>query len=91
MSPSTQPAPSTTQRVQPSTPKPPLSGQKPGPTYVSEAQVLYRRLLLKSMNDHGLVDRLIQRERERSPGASDIEILQTVIDRWEHDYRTIKG
>lgn len=48
---------------------------------------LYQDLLRKARGDEGLVGRLIEYERQRSPGSDRLKILQDAIDRWESDNR----
>jgi hypothetical protein len=92
------PLPALAKKLPPIPPRPPASPLKPRPaapplrgpspvTYTGEAQKLYHNLLLKAMHDPEIVQRLIEHERQRSPGASEEEILQNAIDRWEHDNR----
>lgn len=51
------------------------------------AEALRRNLLLKAMGNEGVVRRLIEYERRRRPGASEVELLRAVIERWELDNR----
>ena len=53
----------------------------------SEEKQLYGRLLRQARGDEELVERLIEYERQRSPGADKLELLQDAIYRWEHDNR----
>jgi hypothetical protein len=48
---------------------------------------LYDRLLAKAQGDRALVDRLIEAERQRRPGASRSAILRRVVKDWEWDRR----
>jgi len=48
---------------------------------------LYQDLLRKARGDQGLVERLIEYERQRSPGSDRLKLLRDAIDRWESDNR----
>jgi hypothetical protein len=50
-------------------------------------QQLYQSLLQKARGDEELVERLIEHERRRNPGADRLELLQDAIYRWERDNR----
>ena len=53
----------------------------------SREKQLYQDLLRKARGDHELVERLIEYERQRSPGSDRLKLLQHAIDRWESDRR----
>lgn len=46
---------------------------------------LYQDLLQKARGDGELVERLVEHERQRSPGSDRLKLLQDAIDRWEAD------
>ena len=48
---------------------------------------LYRQLLAKARGDRALVERLVEYERQRNPGAARSVLLRNAIDRWERDLR----
>jgi hypothetical protein len=48
---------------------------------------LYQNLLNKVRGDAHLAQRLIDYERQRAPHASEGQIVQNAIDRWERDNR----
>jgi hypothetical protein len=48
---------------------------------------LYKRLLRKSFGDAEQVERLIELERKKRPGASRVVLLQNALDRWERHNR----
>ncbi len=48
---------------------------------------LYEFLLRRARGDEALVERLVDYERQRSPGASTLELLRDAIARWERDAR----
>jgi hypothetical protein len=50
-------------------------------------QSLYQNLLRKVGGDHRTVARLIEYERRRKPNASDRELFENAIWRWENDNR----
>lgn len=51
----------------------------------SMAKRLYQDLLRRARGDGQLVDRLVEYERQRSPGSDRLKLLQDAIDRWEAD------
>jgi predicted aminopeptidase len=53
----------------------------------SREKQLYQRLLQQARGDEELVHRLIEYERQRSPGSDRLELLQDAIYRWERDNR----
>lgn len=52
-----------------------------------EEQAAYQRLLQKARGDQELVERLIEYERRRSPGADRLKWMQDVLYYWERDSR----
>jgi hypothetical protein len=60
---------------------------RPSPKRSAGYQALYQNLLRKVGGDHTTVLRLIEYERVGDPGASDIELLESAIWRWERDNR----
>jgi|GEM_PF-387490 len=54
---------------------------------LSAEKRLYRGLLQKARGDRELVERLIEYERQRSPGSDRLKLLRDAIDRWESDRR----
>ncbi|MGK7873118.1 MAG: hypothetical protein AB4426_07335 [Xenococcaceae cyanobacterium] len=48
---------------------------------------LYQKLLQKARGDKGLVERLIEYERQYSPSSDRIGLLQDAIYRWEREDR----
>jgi hypothetical protein len=53
----------------------------------SEVGTLYESLLRKAHGDQTLVERLVEYERQRNPGAMTAECLRSAIERWERDNR----
>jgi hypothetical protein len=54
-------------------------------TRYSKERRLYRYILQKARGDRGLVERLIEYERRRSPDLDRLELMQDAIFRWERD------
>src|SRR5262249_44116870 len=48
---------------------------------------LRQNLRVKFMHDEEKINRAIEAERERAPNASEVELLQAAIYRWERDNR----
>ena len=74
----------------PATPAPQQRSASSTPVTVprdDRAEQLYRNLLRKSFGDKAKVERLIQYEATRAPGASRAEWIQSAIERWERDNR----
>ncbi len=69
--------------------------RKPSPaeelfgTFIHQQSDLYDDLLLKTGGDPAVVERLVEFERQQSPGANRTECLQNAIRRWEHDNRKL--
>jgi len=59
----------------------------PTPSDAAEVQRLRQNLRQKSLHNDGLIDRLVQAERERRPSASEVECYRIVIEQWERDNR----
>jgi hypothetical protein len=57
---------------------------RPEPLY---KESLRQNLWLKCMGDHAKVDRLIEYEHERNPGAKVETLMESAIERWERDNR----
>jgi hypothetical protein len=57
------------------------------PADAGELACRHQNLRLKTLHNDMLVHRLVQAERERAPGASDIECYRAAIERWERDNR----
>jgi hypothetical protein len=53
----------------------------------SQEKQVYQRLLQKARGDRELVARLIEHERQRSPGAGRLKLMQAVLYYWERDSR----
>lgn len=83
------PRPVAVHSAAPATPQPGPAKVYPQPPvkkiYTGEARALYNNLLLKTLHDEQVVERLIRYERERNPRGSDVEILQAGIEHWIHD------
>jgi hypothetical protein len=50
-------------------------------------QVLYERLLRKTMGDRAQAERLVELERKRMPAANRTRLIRSALDRWERDNR----
>ena len=48
---------------------------------------LRQNLRLKTLHNEGLIDRLVQAERERMPTASEVGCYRGAIERWERENR----
>jgi hypothetical protein len=57
------------------------------PAAAVDADALRQNLRLKCMYDEAKIDRLIQAERERTPGAGVEELMRAAVARWERDNR----
>jgi predicted nucleic acid-binding Zn-ribbon protein len=53
--------------------------------FLNQQSELYNDLLLKVGGDPAVVERLVEFERQQSPGANRTEYLQNAIRRWEYD------
>jgi predicted nucleic acid-binding Zn-ribbon protein len=53
--------------------------------FLKQQSELYNDLLLKVGGDPAVVERLVEFERQQSPGANRTEYLQNAIRRWEYD------
>ena len=69
------------ERVQRRSVKPPTSRDKAA---IAE---LRHNLRLKTLHDESMIDRLVELERQRRPGASEVEWYQAAVERWERDNR----
>jgi hypothetical protein len=52
-----------------------------------EVARLRQNLRLKTLHNEDLIDRLVQAERERTPGVSEVECYRAAVERWERDNR----
>jgi len=52
---------------------------------------LYENLLRKVGWDEGVVERLVDFERDRAPNGTRIQWLESAIERWERDNKTLRG
>ena len=57
--------------------------------FIQQQSDLYDDLLLKVGGDPAVVERLVEFERQQSPGANRTGCLQNAIQRWEHDNRKL--
>ncbi len=48
---------------------------------------LYETLLIRARGDDALVERLISYERQRTPDADEIDLMEAALYRWERDNR----
>ena len=48
-------------------------------------QQLYKRLLLMSLGDRSLVERLIRYEQQRAPEKARADLIDSAIERWVGD------
>jgi hypothetical protein len=55
--------------------------------FIQQQSELYDDLLLKAGGDPAVVERLVEFERQQSPGANRTACLQNAIRRWEQDNR----
>ena len=58
-----------------------------GTADATEIAQLRQNLRVKTLHNEGLIDRLVQAERERSPSASEVECYRAAIRRWERENR----
>jgi hypothetical protein len=56
-------------------------------TGAMQEAVLFDNLLRKVGGDRSVVERLIDYERQQSPGATRLTCLQNAIERWENENR----
>lgn len=61
--------------------------QTPLPNHAEEVAELRRNLRRKTLGSETTIDRLIQAERDRQPGASEVQCYRRVVERWEDDNR----
>ena len=59
----------------------------PAATDTDEIARLRQNLRLKTLHNESLIDRLVQAERERSPGATEVDWYRAAIERLERDNR----
>jgi hypothetical protein len=52
-----------------------------------EVAQLRKNLRQKTLGDEAMIDRLLEIERKRRPGASEVECHQAAIESWERDNR----
>jgi hypothetical protein len=57
--------------------------------FIQQQSALYDDLLLKAGGDPAVVERLVEFERQQSPGANRTLCLQNAIRRWEQDNRQL--
>jgi hypothetical protein len=65
------------------------AGPGRSPVYASSGELagLRKNLRMKTLGNDALIDRLVQAERERMPGLSEVDCYRAAIDRWERDNR----
>src|SRR4051794_14686085 len=67
--------------------QPAISPTAPVRSDDSEVVGLRQNLRLKVMYDEAKIDRLIEAERQRTPGANLAQLMRSAIERWERDNR----
>jgi hypothetical protein len=68
-------------------PGPVRSAWGPANANPGEIAALRKNLRMKALGNEALVDRLVQAERDRRPGASESECYRAAIESWERDNR----
>jgi len=63
------------------------SGRRTADANPSEIAALRKNLRIKALGNDALVDRLVQAERDRMPGASESQCYRAAIESWERDNR----
>ena len=63
------------------------SGSRSAQAGSDEIAQLRKNLRVKALGNDALVDRLVQAERNRLPGASEVAWYKAAIERWERDNR----
>lgn len=67
--------------------RPAGSGGRTAQASSDEITQLRKNLRVKALGNDALVDRLVQAERNRLPGASEAVCYKAAIERWERDNR----